>query len=247
MIAAFKDRKPETQAVNPTPPRSLAVCAIPKKPNQCFVEAENAQFAYKVLLDGTHSRCTCQNYTAGVKNNNSFQCSHIIAARRNPPPSITGAKGKPEEVINAILSKPFPENKIQTRQDGTRYIEIIDVVERFNEAFGSTGWSFSHKEPMEIDDTQEIVCSGRIEAYSGDRLVFKEHSGSCKYGELRNGKTVSYGEARIGSIHVALKNCASLFGVGQKQLHAIELPRLAAPTNNYQPARSVNSQNEIPF
>lgn len=245
MITTFKDRRPETQIIAPPPPQPPAVCAIPGKPNQYFVEGENKQFAHKVLWDGIRGRCTCQNYAAGARNNSAFQCTHILAAKNNPVP-VT--KGKMEVEIDAILNKPFPENRIQTRQDGTRCIEIIYVVERFNEAFGNTGWSFSHKEPMEIDDTREIVCSGKIEAYVGDRLVFKEHSGSCKYGaELGNGKTISYGEARTGSIHIALKNCASLFGVGSRQLYTRELPMPAAPINNYQPPRSFNSQNEIPF
>ena len=262
MIAALNNRRPMLETPKPTTtvpaPQSPTACAIPEKPGHYFVEADNKQFAYKVTWDGTHGRCTCQAYTAGVKTNNAFQCSHIIAARKCPPPSTASIKGKTEAEIESILNRPFQADKIQTKRDGTKYIETTDIIERLNDAFGNTGWSFSHKEPIEMDDTREIVCSGKIEAHVGDRLVFKEHSGTCRYDtESNDGETISYGDARKEAIQMALKNCAFLFGVGLKQLHTKEQVRPAgftnsyqSPTgfsNNHQPPRNINTQGEIPF
>lgn len=252
MIAALKDRRPQSEPPKPTTPAPASqppiVCAIPGKPNYYYVEADNKQFAFMTMWDGTHGRCTCQAYMAGIKTNSAFQCSHILAAKKCPPPSTTNTREKTETEIETILNKPFPADRIHAKSDGTKYIETVDIIERLNEAFGNTGWSFSHKEPIEMDDTKEIVCSGRIEAYIGDRLVFKEHSGSCKYGiEFDDGKIISYGEARTGAIQMALKKCVSLFGVGLKQLYTREPTRPAAFTNNHQPLRSVNTQDEIPF
>lgn len=252
MIAALKDRKqqPEvSRTATPTPaPQLPIVCAIPGKTGHYFVESDNKQFAFLVIWDGINGKCTCQTYTTGIKTNSAFQCGHILAAKKCPPPTTaTIASEKTEAKIDEILNRPFTADKIHTKPDGTKYIEAVNVIERLNEAFGNTGWSFFHKEPIEADETQEVVCSGKIEAHINNRTVCKEHSGSCRYDT-----ELSYGEARTGSIQMALKKCASLFGIGLKQLYTNEPPRAQEVQGSirtpFQTTRGIQTyKDEIPF
>lgn len=209
-----------TQQIPMRPPsatQSAVVCAIPGKTNHYFVESEDKKMAFRVFWDGTCGQCTCSDFG---KHGNGYHCIHINAVKNHPK---DGNKSG-EETIE-ILTRSFRDDQI-CEHEGIRSIKLSEVVKRLNEAFGSTNWSFSYKEP--VDCGNEFVCSGRLEVGVGDEKTWKENVGYCQfieddggatdYENLECGFAIGMGKARDSAIQAALKNCAMFFGVGLEQL-----------------------------
>lgn len=217
--------RPNSNTQIPTRPPSatqtLAVCAIPGKPNHYFVESDDRKTAYRTYWDGTSGQCTCSDFS---RHSNGYHCIHINAAKNHPKEN--GKKSEEETV--KILAKDFRDDQI-CEHDGIKSIKLSEVVKRLNEAFGSTNWSFSYDEP--VDCGSEFVCNGRLEVSVGDEKTWKENVGYCQFVEDGQseaedpnhdnpecGFAIGIGKARVGAVHAALKNCAMFFGVGLEQL-----------------------------
>jgi hypothetical protein len=129
---------------------------------------------------------------------------------------VQKGSGKTDDEIYTALSADFSEDKILYRSDGLRTIETCHVINRMNEVLGPMNWSFKHSTPT--CNGMEFVCNGRIDMTIGGRTTFRQQTGSCKY-DIANGTTLSKGEAQTGAIQMALKKCASLYGVALNQVY----------------------------
>lgn len=204
-----------TQQIATQPPptsQSAAVCAIPGKQNQYFVESEDKKTAYRVFWDGTNGQCTCADF---ARRNSGYHkgellCAHIHTVK-NCTQQVTC--GKPVNEIEATLSRRFTDNQLVDGQYGDKSVKFEEVVKRLNEAFGALYWSFSHEEPIDCGDS--FTCAGRLEIEFGGVKAWKENTGHCQY--VDGGQADGMAGARTGSAQNALVNCALLFGVGLEQ------------------------------
>jgi hypothetical protein len=123
---------------------------------------------------------------------------------------------KTDNDVYKALSKDFSEDKILYRADGLKTIETVHVINRLNEVLGILGWSFRHSTPT--SNGKEYTCNGRLNVHINGKSTFRQQTGSCKY-DIANGTTLSKGEAQTGAIQMALKKCASLYGIGLDQIY----------------------------
>lgn len=193
-----------------------AVFQITGRPGLFLVESEDRRVAYKVKWDGRRGVCSCDDYQKNHKGN-GYLCRHINAVRDGQQKiSLKPQAGhsRTEREIFEILNRDFSEDKILYRSDGLKTIETVHVINRLNEALGPLNWSFRHSTPTA--NGKEYTCNGRIDVHINGKHTFRQQSGSCEYG---NGIALSKGEAQTGAIQMALKKCASLFGVGLNQVY----------------------------
>ena len=197
-----------TQQIPPQPPitQSVAVCAIPGKQNQYFVEAEDRKTAFRVLWDGRNGQCTCADF---ARHGNGYYCVHINAVKNRPQE----AEGKSVKEVEGILSRQFSDNQLISDPYRGKKVQFEEIVKRLNEAFGVIFWSFSHEEP--VDNGDSFTCAGRLEVVIGGVKAWKENVGYCQY--VDGGQEDGMAGARTGSAQDALVNCALLFGVGLEQ------------------------------
>lgn len=220
------------------------VLAIPGKPNHYFVE--EGVGAYKVFWDGEKGTCAC------VEFQKTGRCTHIARAKEGP------ASVRTEAETERILKLPFPEKAIKTSPDGFKNIEISEIYKRLNEAFGVGNWSFELlKEPTEYDT--EMVCNGSLTVYYYDRTgqrvcVCKEHTGACEFandvGNDEFERFLTYGQARTGAIHMALRKCALMLGIGLGQQYDGETalnPREQAHDQNFKQEDVLRLQDDTGF
>lgn len=190
---------------------------ITGKPGLFLVESDDKRIAYKVKWDGRKGICSCDDYQSN-HNGNGYLCQHITAVKEGQYKTQLSSQvsyHKTDEEIYEILSRDFSEDKILFRADGLRTIETIHVINRLNEALGPLNWSFKHSTPT--SNGKEYTCNGRIDVHINGKHTFRQQSGSCKYGA--EGIAFSRGEAQTGAIQMALKKCASLYGVALNQVY----------------------------
>ena len=195
-----------------------AVFQLTEKAGLFLVESENKRVAYKVKWDGRKGVCSCDDYKKNHKGN-GYLCQHITAVKDGQHKVLLQPQVvyyKTEEEIREILNRDFSEDKILYRPDGLKSIETVHVINRLNEAFGPLNWSFRHSTPT--GNGQEYTCNGRIDVHINGKHTFRQQSGSCKYGN-ENNVALSRGEAQTGAIQMALKKCASLYGVALNQVY----------------------------
>ena len=183
-----------------------------------MVESDDRRTAYKVKWDGTKGKCSCSDYKQN-HNGNGYLCQHITAVKEGRHNILLKAQAgahKTEEEIFEILNRNFDEDKILYRADGLKTIETVHVINRLNEALGPLNWSFKHSTPTYND--KEYTCNGRIDVRLGAKHTSRQQTGSCRC-DTGSGVVLSKGEAQTGAIQMALKKCASLYGVALNQVY----------------------------
>ena len=205
-------KKEDRQRIDSVPAlQEMSVYSVQDKAHCFFVDAGDSGSSYKVMWNGKKSLCTCSDYK---QNGNGYLCAHIRAAKEHGlNHKVEVDPERTESEIAAMLNKPFPPEMIKARPDGLRFIDSAQIIQRLNDAFGPLNWSFSHTDLVDDGDGQ-VSCNGRLDVYILGKHISKEQIGSCRYD-----KFLSRGDARTGAIQYALKKCASLFGIGLKQLY----------------------------
>jgi len=225
-----------TPASIPPPPDRVAVCAIKEVPNHFFVESEDKRMAYRVFWDGTRGQCTCADYS---RRGNGHHCVHINAVIARPKEDDAGTD---DDEMTEILIGAFNHDQV-SEYDGIRSVKYLEVVKRLNEAFGELNWSFAHDNPDDTGDS--FVCRGKLEIEITGRKLVKGGVGLCKYTDARQsesydddldavecGFAVDMGNAQVGAVHAALKNCAMMLGVGIEECTP---PPSTPATNTHRP------------
>lgn len=194
------------------------VFQITGKPGLFLVESDDKRVAYKVRWNRHKGACSCDDYQQNHKGN-GYLCKHITAVKDGQHKIALKAQTgsyRTEQEIFEILNRDFDKDKILYRADGFKTIETIHVINRLNEALGPLNWSFKHSTPT--GNGKEYTCNGRIDVHINGKHTFRQQSGSCKYGN-DNRVTLTRGEAQTGAIQMALKKCASLYGVALNQVY----------------------------
>jgi len=131
--------------------------------------------------------------------NSSEQLQPVTAADESGPRSI--------RAIVADLSKPIAQRHLKTRRQGGTELTYIEwhCAVRYLDLF-APGWSYAVKNVSLVGNLVVVVASISIPCAEG--IVTREATG-CEEVDARG-----YGDACSNAEAMALKRCASKFGLG---------------------------------
>ena len=153
-------------------------------------------------------RCSCPDFLKHI-GEEGFQCKHIRATKIAYRNGLIKLEKSP---ISQILEYKFRPDQVRNR-NGLDYVESAAVIQRLNDAFGYSGWSFEIVEQKTVED--EVITKGRLTIYGPERSIIKEQIGTHTFSRSReNNEILSRGDTMKASATDALKKCSSLLGIG---------------------------------
>ncbi len=127
---------------------------------QYFVESSKEKILYKVTRINGNFICTCGDYTANAKKDETYQCKHILAALNGNVQNLGRHNGKPK------LNDQFIIN--MKGNDFVKYAGLLDLAHQ-------KGIQAMKVKPIQFptrDNNFEAICEAVLEAPNGD--IFTE-------------------------------------------------------------------------